>query len=196
MDLIQGGNAPVPTSPLTVRVIAGGDVDVSAFRLYENSKVQDGVDMVFYGQPRSDDGAICLEGGALNTSFNVNLGSIHQSVQKIAFTATVDGGRVIGNLQTLKIQVEQGSNVLISCDVPMNGRTEAALILGELYRRNAEWKFRFVSQGFNGGLKPLAEHFGVDVADEPAPAPNRLRHQRQQSVCKRLLLARTSRLSA
>ena len=53
----------------------------------------------------------------------------------------------------------------------MNGRSEAALILGELYRRNAEWKFRFVSQGFNGGLKPLAEHFGVDVADEPAPTP-------------------------
>ncbi|SUJ08710.1 TerD family protein [Shewanella morhuae] len=171
MDLIQGGNAPVPTLPLTVRVISGVDVDVSAFRLYENNKVQDGVDMVFYGQPRSDDGAITLEGGSLNTSFNVNLGAIHAAVQKIAFTATVDGGQVIGNLRTLKIQVEQGGNVLITCDVPMIGRSEAALILGELYRRNAEWKFRFVSQGFNGGLKPLAEHFGVDVADEPAPTP-------------------------
>lgn len=51
------------------------------------------------------------------------------------------------------------------------GRQEAALILGELYRRNNEWKFRFVAQGFNGGLKPLAEHFGVDVAAEPAAAP-------------------------
>ncbi|EGQ2049660.1 tellurium resistance protein TerA, partial [Escherichia coli] len=40
----------------------------------------------------------------------------------------------------------------------------------EFYRRNNDWKFRFVAQGFNGGLKPLAEHFGVNIADEPAPA--------------------------
>lgn len=43
-----------------------------------------------------------------------------------------------------------------------------------MYRRNGSWKFRFIAQGFNGGLKPLAEHFGVDIADsepEPAPAP-------------------------
>ncbi|MGL5334634.1 MAG: TerD family protein [Enterovibrio sp.] len=171
MDLIQGGNAPVPTQQLLVRVIAGGDVDVSAFRLYENNKVQDGVDMVFYGQPHSDDGSIRLEGGAQNTCFNVDLRAIDAAVQKIAFTATVDNGQIISNLRTLKIQIEQGDNVLLTCDVPMSNRTEAALILGELYRRNADWKFRFVSQGFNGGLKPLAEHFGVDVADEPAPTP-------------------------
>ncbi|CUB06661.1 TerD family protein [Marinomonas fungiae] len=172
MKLIPGGNAPVPTQTLTVRVISGSDVDVSAFRLYENNKVKDGgVDMIFYGQPRSDDSSITLSGGALNTSFNVNLGSIPAAVQKIAFTATVDAGQVIEGLRTLKVQVEQAGNILLECDVPMSERREAALILGELYRRNSEWKFRFVSQGFNGGLKPLAEHFGVEVADEPTPTP-------------------------
>jgi tellurite resistance protein TerA len=54
--------------------------------------------------------------------------------------------------------------------VELTGRQEAALILGEFYRRNAEWKFRFIAQGFNGGLKPLAEHFGVNVSDEPPPS--------------------------
>lgn len=43
--------------------------------------------------------------------------------------------------------------------------------MGEVYRRNNEWKFRFISQGFNGGLKPLAEHFGVEVEDEPTVVP-------------------------
>lgn len=172
MNLIPGGNAPIPTQPLTVRVISGNDVDISAFRLYENNKVKDGgIDMVFYGQPRIDDGSIVTEAAPLNTTFNVNLGAIPADVHKIAFTATVDAGQVIKNLSTLKIQVEQAGNVLISCDVPMDERSEAALILGELYRRNTDWKFRFVSQGFNGGLKPLAEHFGVEIADEPAPAP-------------------------
>ncbi len=172
MELIAGGNAPVPTTTLTVRVLSGGDVDVAAFRLYTNGKVQNDVDMVFYGQPRSDDGAITLSGGNTNTGLTVNLNAISPAVQKIAFTATVDGGRVIANLNSLKIQIEQGSSVLVSGTVPMNGRQEAALILGELYRRNNEWKFRFVSQGFNGGLKPLAENFGIEVADDaPAPTP-------------------------
>jgi tellurite resistance protein TerA len=45
-------------------------------------------------------------------------------------------------------------------------RTEKALILAEIYLHNSQWKFRFVGQGFNGGLKPLAENFGVVIADE------------------------------
>ena len=172
MNLTPGGNAPVQTQNLVVRVLAGASLDASAFRLYASGKVKDGgIDMVFYGQPRTNDGSIVLSGDGLNTSFAVNLHAISQDIQKIAFTATVDAGKTIGNLGHLKIQVEQGGAVLMVGEVPMAGRSEAALILGELYRRNNDWKFRFVSQGFNGGLKPLAEHFGVEVEDAPAPTP-------------------------
>jgi tellurite resistance protein TerA len=51
---------------------------------------------------------------------------------------------------------------------------ETALIVGEFYLRNGEWKFRAVGQGFVGGLGPLARQYGVDVADDPdvaAPPP-------------------------
>jgi len=44
------------------------------------------------------------------------------------------------------------------------------MILGELYLRGGQWKFRAVGQGFDGGLAPLARSFGIDVAEE-APAP-------------------------
>jgi tellurium resistance protein TerD len=37
------------------------------------------------------------------------------------------------------------------------------MIFGELYRKDAEWKFRAVGQGFNGGLGPLAKEYGVNV---------------------------------
>ena len=33
-------------------------VDASAFRLYADGKVQGDADMVFYGQPRNDDGTV------------------------------------------------------------------------------------------------------------------------------------------
>lgn len=56
--------------------------------------------------------------------------------------------------------------------IQIAGRTEKALIVGHIYRHNGMWKLRAVGQGFNGGLHPLALHFGVDVSNpEPAPVP-------------------------
>lgn len=171
MNLTPGGNAPVPSQELRVHVVSGGAVDASAFRLFANGKVQGDPDMVFYGQPRNDDGSISLVNEGNRATFTVALNRLKADVQKVAFTVTCDGGQTVAGLRTLTIDVEQGATTLISGNVDLTGRQEAALILGEFYRRNDEWKFRFVAQGFNGGLKPLAEHFGVDVADTPAPAP-------------------------
>lgn len=176
MNLTPGGNAPVPNQSLVVRVSSGVPVDISAFRLYDNGKVRGDTDMVFYGQRENDDSTVRLSASGNETMFTVNLAQLKSDVQKIAFTATCDAGKTVASLTRLAIQVEAGGTGLVQCHVDTTGRSEAALILGELYRRNGEWKFRFVSQGFNGGLQPLAEHFGIDVdessaAPSPAPAP-------------------------
>lgn len=177
MNLTPGGNAPVPSQELRVRVTSGGPVDASAFRLYEDGKVKGDADMVFYGQLRSDDGSVTLANEGQYSTFTIALNRLNTNVQKVAFTVTCDGGQTVSGLRNLSIEVEQGATSLVNGVVDLTGRQEAALILGEFYRRNNEWKFRFVAQGFNGGLKPLAEHFGVNIADEPAtltsppPAP-------------------------
>ncbi|MCR8134513.1 TerD family protein, partial [Pseudomonas aeruginosa] len=41
--------------------------------------------------------------------------------------------------------------------------TETAMIFAELYRHNSEWKFRAVGQGYAGGLKALANGYGLTV---------------------------------
>jgi len=169
MNLTPGGNAPVPANELAVRVSAGGPVDASAFRLFHDGKVQGDADMVFYGQPGNNDNTIALVSEGNNHTFTVALNRLKPEVEKIAFTVTCDGGQNVAGLRSLTIDVLQGASSLVSGSVDLSGRQEAALILGEFYRRNGEWKFRFVAQGFNGGLQPLAEHFGVNVADEPAP---------------------------
>lgn len=171
MNLTPGGNAPVPSQELRVRITSGGPVDASAFRLYADGKVQGDADMVFYGHLRNDDGTVSLVSEGQYSTFTVALNRLKTDVQKIAFTVTCDGGQTVAGLRNLSIDVEQGATRLVSGVVDLTGRQEAALILGEFYRRNNDWKFRFVAQGFNGGLKPLAEHFGVDIADSPAPAP-------------------------
>lgn len=170
MNLMPGGNAPVPAQELRVRVTSGGLVDASAFRLYGDGKVRGDTDMVFYGQPCNDNGTVRLVNEGQYSTFTVALNRLNPEVQKIAFTVTCDGGQTVNSLRNLSIDVEQGATSLISGIVELSERQEAALILGEFYRRNSDWKFRFVAQGFNGGLKPLAEHFGVNIADEPAPA--------------------------
>ncbi|MBE3470449.1 TerD family protein [Enterobacter cloacae complex sp. P15RS] len=170
MNLTPGGNAPVPSQELRVRITSGGQVDASAFRLYADGKVQGDADMVFYGQTRNEDGTVSLISDGHYSTFAVALNRLKPDVQKMAFTVTCDGGQTISGLRNLSIDVEQGATGLVSGTVELSGRQEAALILGEFYRRNQDWKFRFVAQGFNGGLKPLAEHFGVNIADEQSPA--------------------------
>lgn len=171
MNMTPGGNAPVPAKALTIRVQSGAPVDASAFRLFATGKVQGDTDMVFYGQQANDDNTITFTPEGNNTSFQVDVNRLRPDVQKVAFAVTCDGNQTVSGLQRLSIQLEADNEVLVTGNVELTGRQEAALILGELYRRNADWKFRFIAQGFNGGLKPLAEHFGVEVADSPAPAP-------------------------
>jgi len=170
MTMTPGGNAPVPSQVLTVRVLSGVPVDASSFRLYASGKVQGDPDMVFYGQPVNDDASVKLSGAGTDTAFTVDINRLRPEVQKLAFTATCDGNMTLSAEKSRSIQVELNGNVLLTGKVDVSGRQEAALILGEIYRRNAEWKFRFIAQGFNGGLKPLAEHFGVDISDAPAPS--------------------------
>ena len=58
-------------------------------------------------------------------------------VQKVAFTVTCDGSHTVSSLNHLSIQIESGNTSLISGQVELSGRQEAALILGEVYRK--EW---------------------------------------------------------
>lgn len=52
---------------------------------------------------------------------------------------------------------------LVRFDLSEDASTETAMIFGELYRKNGGWSFRAIGQGYVGGLKPLAESFGIDV---------------------------------
>ena len=186
-ELTKGANAPVNASGPTVRVRFApsgpvSEIDVSAFLLQATGKVSGDADMVFYGQPDGPGGAVRLTGqnaagagGAKDTTFAVAFPSMPAGVEKVAITATIhDGARrgvSFAQVSGLSVAVLDGTNALATYAVETAGMNETALILGELYLRNGQWKFRAVGQGFAGGLKPLAESFGVSVDDEPEPAP-------------------------
>jgi tellurium resistance protein TerD len=56
-----------------------------------------------------------------------------------------------------------GNAEIARYDLSEDGSTEAAMVFGEVYRNCADWKFRAIGQGFQGGLGPLAKNYGVAV---------------------------------
>lgn len=169
--LTPGANTAVSTGTLSVTVsytpVPGADLDVSAFLLNESGKVRGDNDMCFFGQQSVNNGAVKLvESAAGRTVFSVNLDAIDAAIEKVALTATIYENKAkFSAFPQLNVSVSGG----IEAPIPTQGMQETALILGEFYRRQGVWKFRCVAQGFAGGLAPLAEHFGVDIA-APAPA--------------------------
>ena len=57
----------------------------------------------------------------------------------------------------------EGEKEIARYDLSEDSSTETAMIFGEIYRYNGEWKFKAIGQGFNGGLGPLARSFGVNA---------------------------------
>lgn len=178
--LVPGQNAVVPDAVLTLRVKAGNAADFSSFRLYADGKTRNDPDFVFYGQTANDDGTISFAHDANSGVFTVNLPALKPDVARVAFAATSDFPKISG-VGNLEFSISSGNEVLLQCHVQTGSRDEAALILGEFYRHKGQWKFRFVDQGFNGGLKPLAEFYGVEIAEDqgtpppkPAPEPSKV----------------------
>lgn len=178
-QLVAGANCPVPREKLHVEVllspaqVTGAEVDISAFALTASGKVRGDEDMVFYGQPSPGNGSVAfVANSAGRAEFSVDLPNLLASTEKIAFTATIHENRTnFGAFSSLQITVKNAAGqAVLQATLPANGMVESALILGELYLRQGQWKFRAVGQGFAGGLKPLAEHFGVEISDTPVPA--------------------------
>ena len=70
-----------------------------------------------------------------------------------------------GQVRNAFIRVlNQDSNTeLARFDLSEDYSTETAMVFGEIYRHNGEWKFKAVGQGFAGGLQALATDHGVNV---------------------------------
>jgi tellurium resistance protein TerD len=49
-------------------------------------------------------------------------------------------------------------------DLTEDASTETAMLFGELYRHNAEWKFRAVGQGYAGGLASVCAQYGINAS--------------------------------
>lgn len=150
----------------------GTSVDVSCFGLDAADKLSDDRYMVFYNQLASPGDAVRLELRAGGARFNVNLDALPGTIAKLVFVAAIDG------LQTMRALGASSLTLGSALRFPWSGSDfgdEKAVIVAEIYRKDGQWRFGAVGQGFNGGLAKLLEHFGgtqaAPASNTPAAAP-------------------------
>jgi tellurium resistance protein TerD len=152
------------------------DLDASAFLLGAGDKVRSDSDFIFYNALRSVDGSVehtgdnrTGQGEGDDEAIKVDLSRVPSEVQKIAVAVTIHEGEArrqnFGMVQNAFIRVVNSisGREIARYDLTEDYSVETALIFGEVYRHNAEWKFRAVGQGYKGGLGPLARNYGVSV---------------------------------
>lgn len=154
---------------LVLRWGSGREVDPQALLLDESGKIRGNDDFVFFNAPRHPSGAVVLEEAASGTAtMRLTLTAIEPAVHKVVIAGSVEQGS-FRDIDALTLTVRDTGGVLLS--YPLHGSDAVtAMVLGEFYRRGGDWKFRAVGQGWSSGLRGLAEEFGVEVDDEPAPA--------------------------
>jgi tellurium resistance protein TerD len=101
---------------------------------------------------------------------NVDLAAIPSEINKVSIAVSIHDAvanhQNFGQVSNAYIRiVNQANNEEITrYDLTEDYSIETAMIFGELYRHNAEWKFRAVGQGYEGGLEKIMGQFGVDVS--------------------------------
>jgi stress response protein SCP2 len=150
----------------------GAEVDVAALLLGPDGRVRSDEDFVFYNAPSGGDGAVRLLGkrtgnDSAEDRVAVDLEALPPDVGTVVILASLDAadGVGFGDVDGLALDVvDAGGESRVRFDVADAG-PETAMVLGELYLRGEEWKFRAVGQGWDSGLAGLATDYGIDVAD-------------------------------
>lgn len=153
------------------------DLDASAFMLGDNGRCPTEKEFVFYGNLEHVSKSVkhmgdnlTGEGDGDDEQIQIDLSKVPSNIDKIAFTVTIydaEGRRQnFGQVSNAFIRIvdEVNDKELIHYDLGEDFSIETAVVVGELYRYNGEWKFNAIGSGFQGGLAALCGHYGIEVA--------------------------------
>ncbi|MDH6227148.1 MULTISPECIES: TerD family protein [Streptomyces] len=153
------------------------DLDASALICGAGGRILGDDWFVFYNQLSSPDGSVTHTGDNLtgegdgdDESIVVDLSQVPARCERIVFPVSIHDadlrGQSFGQVANAFIRVVNDADgmELARYDLSEDASTETAMIFGELYRYQGEWKFRAVGQGYASGLRGIALDHGVDVS--------------------------------
>ncbi|MGX9728747.1 MAG: TerD family protein [Candidatus Electronema sp. VV] len=155
---------------------AAFDLDASLFMLKEDGKVRCDADFIFYNNSKSFDGSVehmgdnrTGAGEGDDELIKVDIEKVPAEIAKIVVGVTIhqamERKQNFGMVSAAFIRVvnQDNKNEIVRYDLSEDFSTETSVLFGEVYRYGTEWKFRALGQGFNGGLGPMAQSYGVNV---------------------------------
>jgi tellurium resistance protein TerD len=189
VNLTKGGNVSLTKAAPGLQSVVVGlgwdarttdgkafDLDASAIVCDADGRVLSDRHFVFFNNLTSPDGAVqhsgdnlTGEGGGDDEQVQVKLTGLPPEAAKVVFPVSIyeadTAGQTFGQVRNAFIRVvNQADNAeLARYDLSEDASTETAMIFGELYRSNDEWKFRAVGQGYSSGLAGIARDYGVNV---------------------------------
>ncbi|MED4731877.1 TerD family protein [Aneurinibacillus migulanus] len=152
------------------------DLDASVFLLNGQGKVRDDLDFVFFNNKEGGSGSVVHsgdnrtgEGDGDDETIYINLLAVPTDVEKISFSITIheasQRNQNFGQVSNAYVRIvnKVTNEEVIRYDLGEDFSIETAIVAGELYRHNGEWKFNAVGAGYKDGLAGLARDFGVNI---------------------------------
>mgnify|MGYP004561967211 CR=1 FL=1 len=171
--LSQGERADISeyiSSEIEVRLSYVGlnddvEIDGYAFMLDDSGKVMSDSDLIFFGNDKSDDGAVRTDTLSGFPSIYIELDKVDMKYSKVDVCFSAYGDNDYLNFQQVKspvIQIICSKKELYHLDLT-NLSKEKCLVGIEFYLNKGIWKLKAVGAGYNGKLKSLCESFGVEI---------------------------------
>jgi tellurium resistance protein TerD len=155
---------------------AAFDLDVMLFLTDANGRVLSDNHFVYYNNLKSPDGSVehtgdnrTGDGDGDDEVILVNLSHIDSKVEKVIFTASIHEAeqrrQTFGQVSNAYIRIVDKANnqEIIRYDLSEDFSVETSIVVAELYRRNNEWKFKAIGQGYKDGLIALLRAHGINA---------------------------------
>lgn len=151
------------------------DLDASVFMVDKNGRSSE-AGFIFYNNLHGPNDSVIHQGdnrvggdGGDDEQIYIDLDLVPDNIEKIAITITIDGveqGKkhqnfgMVSNAYCRLVNNETDKEE-IRFNLAEDYSVETALVVGELYKHDGDWKFSAVGQGFAGGLMALCRNYGL-----------------------------------
>ncbi|MEG4277042.1 TerD family protein [Microcoleus sp. MON1_C1] len=163
------------------------EIDVSAFMLSADGKLPNDKYFIFYNNLQSCDGSVLQSipdknnrGQEKKTIYGVILEKINAEIEEITFAVTIhEADKIKANFSNIKksfikiTNLDTGSE-LVRYELKENFSRETAVEFGRLYRKNGEWRFQAVGEGYQAGLQSLVDKYDSGNSNNIAPISREL----------------------
>ncbi|MGQ4647293.1 VWA domain-containing protein [Lyngbya aestuarii] len=151
------------------------DIDASVFMLDADGIVPNEKYFVFYNNLKSLDGSLrhsgddrTEQGEKDDETIHIDLHKVNSAIQEMVFVVTIheaqEKNQNFSHIKNAFIRLfnQETGRELARYDLKEAFSQETALEFGRLYKKNGEWRFHAVGQGYNAGLQTFVDKYKVE----------------------------------